>query len=130
MIRVISLIVAALLTVSAGYSQDLPNVDVKDFTLELKDGYQLESDQAKLYDIAGLEALVASLALTLENIDDLVRDIPLIFDTPWAEDFPDVPAYVDTPDDTIPWVDVPDSVIPAFEDQKQESVKDNISRKE
>ncbi len=51
MIRVISLIVAALLTVSAGYSQDLPNVDVKDFTLELKDGYlnvDIDFDLSKL----------------------------------------------------------------------------------
>ena len=51
MIRVISLIVAALLTVSAGYSQDLPNVDVKDFTLELKDGYlnvDIDVDLSKL----------------------------------------------------------------------------------
>lgn len=96
-----------------GDGATLGDVSMEGQSLELKDGYQLESDQAKLYDIAGLEALVASLALTLENIDDLVRDIPLIFDTPWAEDFPDVPAYVDTPDDTIPWVDVPDSVIPA-----------------
>ena len=96
-----------------GASAGIGDVSMEGQSLELKDGYQLESDQAKLYDIAGLEALVASLALTLENIDDLVRDIPLIFDTPWAEDFPDVPAYVDTPDDTIPWVDVPDSVIPA-----------------
>lgn len=91
----------------------IDDVSMEGQSLELKDGYQLESDQAKLYDIAGLEALVASLALTLENIDDLVRDIPLIYDTPWSLDYPDNPAYVDTPDDTIPWVDVPDSVIPA-----------------
>ena len=104
---------SALLPWVLGASSSLGDIALEGQSLELKDGYQLESDQAKLYDIAGLEALVASLALTLENIDDLVRDIPLIFDTPWAEDFPDVPAYVDTPDDTIPWVDVPDSVIPA-----------------
>lgn len=101
------------LSYTYGVNASINDVTMEGQSLELKDGYQLESDQAKLYDIAGLEALVASLALTLENIDDLVRDIPLIFDTPWAEDFPDVPAYVDTPDDTIPWVDVPDSVIPA-----------------
>lgn len=104
---------SALLPWVLGASSSLGDIALEGQSLELKDGYQLESEQAKLYDIAGLEALVASLALTLENIDDLVRDIPLIFDTPWAEDFPDVPAYVDTPDDTIPWVDVPDSVIPA-----------------
>lgn len=37
--RVISLVVAALLTTFVGYTQDIPNVDIKDFTLELKDGY-------------------------------------------------------------------------------------------
>ena len=37
--RVISLVAIALLTTFAGYAQDIPNVDIKDFTLELKDGY-------------------------------------------------------------------------------------------
>ena len=36
--RVISLIVAVLFSVSISYAQDMPNVDIKDFTLELKDG--------------------------------------------------------------------------------------------
>lgn len=91
----------------------IADVSLESQSLELKDGYQLESDQAKLYDLAGITSLVSALSLTLENIDDLVRDIPLIYDTPWSLDYPDNPTYVDTPDDTIPWVDVPDSVIPA-----------------
>lgn len=37
--RVISLVAIALFTTFAGYAQDIPNVDIKDFTLELKDGY-------------------------------------------------------------------------------------------
>ena len=96
-----------------GAGAGLPDITMEGQSLELKDGYQLESDQAKLYDLAGITSLVAALSLTLENIDDLVRDIPLIYDTPWSLDYPDNPTYVDTPDDTIPWVDVPDSVIPA-----------------
>ena len=36
--RVISLMVIALCSVCVGYSQDIPDVEVKDFTLELKDG--------------------------------------------------------------------------------------------
>ena len=96
-----------------GDGASLGDVSMEGQSLELKDGYQLESDQAKLYDIAGITSLVSALSLTLENIDDLVRDIPLIYDTPWSLDYPDNPTYVDTPDDTIPWVDVPDSVIPA-----------------
>ena len=37
--RVFSLVAVALLTVCAAYSQDIPDVDIKDFTLELKDDY-------------------------------------------------------------------------------------------
>lgn len=37
--RVLSLIVVALLSVYASNAQDIPSVDVKDYTLELKDGY-------------------------------------------------------------------------------------------
>ena len=96
-----------------GDGASLGDISMEGQSLELQDGYQLESDQAKLYDLAGITSLVSALSLTLENIDDLVRDIPLIYDTPWSLDYPDNPVYVDTPDDTIPWVDVPDSVIPA-----------------
>ena len=42
--RALFLIVVALLSVCVGYSQNLPNVDIKDFTLELKDDGYLNVD--------------------------------------------------------------------------------------
>lgn len=82
-------------------------------TLELKDGFNISNDQAKLIDLAGIESLVGTLGLTLDNITDLVDSIPLIMNYPWADTFPDDPTFADTPDDAIPWVDVPTAVVPA-----------------
>lgn len=42
--RALFLIVVALLSLCVGYSQNLPNVDIKDFTLELKDDGYLNVD--------------------------------------------------------------------------------------
>ena len=44
MTRYILLAVIAFLSVNIGYSQDIPNVDIKDFTLELKDDKYLNVD--------------------------------------------------------------------------------------
>ena len=82
-------------------------------TLELKDGFNISNDQAKLIDLAGIESLVGTLGLTLENVNDLIDSIPLIMDYPWAESFPDDPTFADTPVDAIPWVDAPTAVVPA-----------------
>ena len=60
MIRVISLIVVALFTVCVGYSQDIPEVEIKDFTLELKDGYlnlDIDVDLSEL-NIKGTQVVV------------------------------------------------------------------------
>ena len=49
--RVISLVAIALFTTFVGHAQDIPNVDIKDFTLELKDGYlnvDIDIDLSKL----------------------------------------------------------------------------------
>ena len=99
------------ITYAFGADASIGDISMEGQSYELKDGYQLDNDQAKLLDIAGLAALAAALGLALENVTDLVNDIPLIYGYPWAQDFPDV--YADTPADTIPWVDTPTSVIPA-----------------
>ncbi len=60
MIRVISLIAIALFSVSIGYSQDIPDVEIKDFTLELKDdqlNLDIDVDLSEL-DIKGTQVVV------------------------------------------------------------------------
>lgn len=96
-----------------GTEAGLPDVIMQGDSLNLVDGYDITGDQAKLYDLAGIESLVGTLGLTLDSVNDLIDSIPLIMDYPWADTYPDDPAFADTPDDAIPWVDVPDAVIPA-----------------
>lgn len=60
MIRVIVLSVVALATVFASHAQDIPNVNIKDYTLELKDGdlsLDLDLDLSQL-DIKGTQVVV------------------------------------------------------------------------
>lgn len=66
--RVVSLIVAATIAVTVCHAQDMPDVEIKDFTLELKDGYlnvDLDIDLSHL-DIKGTQVVV----LTPKVIND------------------------------------------------------------
>lgn len=60
MIRIITLTVVALLSVCATQAQNMPDVDIKDFTLELKDEYlnvDIDIDLSKLV-VKGTQAVV------------------------------------------------------------------------
>ena len=60
MIRIITLTVVALLSVCATQAQNMPDVDIKDFTLELKDEYlnvDIDIDLSKLV-VKGAQAVV------------------------------------------------------------------------
>ena len=73
MIRVISLIVVALFSVCVGYSQYIPDVEIKDFTLELKDGYlnlDIDVDLSEL-DIKGTQVVVLTPKL-IKDADTLM----------------------------------------------------------
>ena len=77
MIRVISLIVVALFSVCVGYSQDIPNVEIKDFTLELKDGYlnlDIDVDLSEL-DIKGTQVVVLTPKIINEADTLLLKSI-------------------------------------------------------
>ncbi|MBO7264510.1 MAG: DUF3868 domain-containing protein [Alistipes sp.] len=70
--RVFSLIVAALLSVCAVHAQDMPDVEIKDFTLELKDGYlnlDIDIDLSQL-DVKGTQAVVLTPKL-IKDADTL-----------------------------------------------------------
>ena len=63
--RVISLIVAVLFSVSISYAQDMPNVDIKDFTLELKDGIlNLDID----FDLSALDAKTTQVVVLTPKV--------------------------------------------------------------
>ena len=77
MIRVISLIAVALLSVCRCHAQDMPDVDIKDLTLELKDGYlnlDIDIDLSKL-DIKGTQAVVLTPKVIKDADTLLLRSV-------------------------------------------------------
>ena len=70
--RVFSLIAVALLAVGVCHAQDIPEVEIKDFTLELKDGYlnlDIDIDLSQL-DVKGTQAVVLTPKL-IKDADTL-----------------------------------------------------------
>ena len=70
--RVFSLIAVALLAVGVCHAQDIPEVEIKDFTLELKDGYinlDLDLDLSQL-GIKGTQVVVLTPKL-IKDADPL-----------------------------------------------------------